>query len=251
LAALAARSIEMRTLLWIAVLLLAGCQQQSAIEDVENIPIPTQVGVAPKPSHNRLGHHLGYISPTLPSQGKPQQVGEIKAPAIGQKVAGVRAQAFPTRLLDLRLLLVSATANEIEFLTWKAELNRLGVPYDTLVATEEAPLTPARLVNADGSGRYQAVLLTTNNLSYDSGGGNFISAFGNDEWTALFAYERDYGVRQVALYGFPSTFPEDYCTRVTGVEAVQGSDYPVRLTPEGADTFSYLKPTAQIPLRVS
>jgi hypothetical protein len=154
-------------------------------------------------------------------------------------------------LLDLRLLLVSATASEIEFLTWKAELNRLGVPYDTLVATEEAPLTPARLVNENGSGRYQAIFLTTNNLAYDGGGGTFVSAFSNDEWTALFAYELDYGVRQVALYGAPTTFPEDYCTRVSGVEAVQGTDYPVRLTQEGADTFSYLKPTAQIPLRFS
>ncbi|MEZ4606930.1 MAG: hypothetical protein R2865_09070 [Deinococcales bacterium] len=26
----------------------------------------------------------------------------------------------------------------------------------------------------------------------------------------MWQYERDYGIRQVALYGFPGTFPEDY-----------------------------------------
>jgi hypothetical protein len=104
---------------------------------------------------------------------------------------------------------------------------------------------------ADGTGRYQAVFLTTNNLVYDSGGGNFVSAFSAAEWATLFQYERDYKVRQVALYGVPDTFPEDYCVRYTGEQAVNNTDLPIRLTSTGAGVFNYLRPDAQIPLRFS
>jgi hypothetical protein len=235
----------------LALLLLGACNNTTGEAAEELIPIPEQEGtpLAHMVNAKPHKHEVKFIQPKLPDLKNIQRIRPISAPPVG--ASSLRAQAIANPRVALRLLLVSATAGETELNTWKGLFDKMGLAYDTFVATAEPDLNPARLIAADGVGRYQAIFLTTNNLSYDSGGGNFISALSNDEWTVLFNYERDYKVRQVALYGAPTTFPEDYCARIVAEQGVEATSYPIRTTTTGASIFRYLKTTAQIPLRFS
>ena len=79
-----------------------------------------------------------------------------------------------------------------------------------MLLSRTAPLTAASLVRTDGVGRYDAILLTNASQLYQDNGG-YVSGLDGNEWNTLWAYERDYGVRQAVLYGSNGTFPEDYC----------------------------------------
>ena len=68
-----------------------------------------------------------------------------------------------------------------------------------LNATTGPTLTAAMLADGD-HGKYQAVFLDVGDLS-DNG----VSAFSNDEWTTLSAYEARFGVRRVAVYTYPTS----------------------------------------------
>mgnify|MGYP001347516077 CR=1 FL=1 len=138
--------------------------------------------------------HLGFI---------PKGTGE--APTL-------RAQAQGDVIVQMQALVISARADaedEPSVGAWLALLEQAGMPYERIVATDpqwNAQTLADFLVTPDGVGRFQAVLLSTNNLVYDAGPGvppanRYPSAFTDDQWKVLFDYERAYGVRQAALYG--------------------------------------------------
>ena len=155
----------------VAFLLFGACNINTGqLGSEEVIPIPEQEGapyahLVGKKSHQ---HQVRYIQPKLPDLKNIQRIKPIVAPPVGP--SSLRQQAIANPRVELRLLLISATASENELSTWKQIFDKLGLPYDTFIATAEPDLTSTRLVGADGVGRYQAVFLTTNNLSYDSGG---------------------------------------------------------------------------------
>ncbi|WP_228122599.1 Agd3-related carbohydrate-binding protein [Saccharothrix syringae] len=149
----------------------------------------------------------------------------------------------------LRPLVIALDATDPGLPTWRAVLDRVGTPYDVLPAMTE-PLTAGRLVRPDGTGRYDAVLLTTNALLHPDGAGGYASALDAAEWQALWAYERAYAVRQVSLYTSWGTFPEDYCLR-PGVEGAVTSPVRLSLADAGAELFDRLRPTARVPLHRS
>lgn len=153
----------------------------------------------------------------------------------------------PTDRVALRQLVVAAGAEDEELATWKVVLDRIGSPYDVLLARTEQ-LTPDRLVRADGTGRYNAVLLASNALLFPDGGGNYTSGFEPGEWQVLWDYERTYGVRQVSLDTSSDPSPEDYCLRASREGAIGAAPTSATLTEAGARIFDYLNPTARIPL---
>lgn len=159
-----------------------------------------------------------------------------------------RAQATPSGRLEMRLLLISPTADNPSLEALTALCDQLGVPCDTLVAAKEA-LDPERLVAPNGDARYQGVFLTDNQLAFERAPGVWESAFSADEWNVLWDFGRDHGVRQVSLYTFPGTFPEDYGVRVAGYKSTDETPYPASLTAAGRTVFSSLKPGAQVPIR--
>ena len=61
-------------------------------------------------------------------------------------------------------------------------------------------------------------------LLYDEGG-SYLTALNVEEWNRLWAYERDYGVRQAALYASYGTWPENYC--LTGFSEGGVGDTPL------------------------
>ena len=82
-------------------------------------------------------------------------------------------------------------------------LNEVGVPYDVLDSSTDV-LTPAAGSRLGDHGFYNGVILTNSELFLPDGTG---SGFNFLEWDVLHAFERDFGVRESVLSGFPATNP--------------------------------------------
>src|SRR5262245_12217145 len=81
-------------------------------------------------------------------------------------------------------------------------LNEVGVPYDVLDSSTQV-LTPGQL-SAGDHGFYNGVILTNSELFLPDGSG---SGFNFLEWQTLHDFERDFGVRESVISGFPATNP--------------------------------------------
>ncbi len=109
----------------------------------------------------------------------------IAEPAPYRGKRGLRAQAVcsPTLVapapgtdtqVRLKLLLVTAASDESGFDSMKTFLGRIGVPFDTLIASSDTLC--AEKLQTGSLGNYQGIILTTNNLAYFDGT-NWASAF--------------------------------------------------------------------------
>lgn len=160
------------------------------------------------------------------------------------------AAAASTRKVAVRALVVALDDSDFGVATWKATLDRVGATYDVL-HTRATPLTNESLVEADGTGKYNAILLTDAMLLYQDESGGFVSGLSPDEWNLLWAYERDFAVRQATLYASYGSWPEDYCLRAGSEGGVGDTPLNVSPTTAGAGVFDYLKSGAQIPITQS
>jgi hypothetical protein len=144
------------------------------------------------------------------------------------------------RPVKMRLLVVSADGKETDLPAIQNYLSEIGVPYDTLIATT-APAVTASTFSDGTTGKYQGIILTTGNLTYSpDGGASWVSAFSTDEWTALWAYEAQYKVRQVTSYTFPYGAPDDYGLNLVTYQDTLATPLTSNLTTAGAGVFSYL-----------
>lgn len=143
--------------------------------------------------------------------------------------------------IDMKLLVISADGNEPVFAGIKSILNQVGVPYDTLIASQ-TPLTAQTLSDGLGAGRYQGILLSTGNLAYEVSPNNWQSALSQAQWQMLWQYEADFRVRQATLYTYPAGAPDNY--GLAPINAVDTSGTPLQgsLTTAGKALFSYLNP---------
>jgi hypothetical protein len=103
------------------------------------------------------------------------------------------------------VLLLGADGQEPAFLAWEAALRREGVPHHALVARLGHPPIDARTLGAGTSrARYQAVIVAVGGLpAFD--GARYVSALTADEWAALADFERDFGIRRITGFAYPST----------------------------------------------
>jgi len=118
-------------------------------------------------------------------------------PAAGAAPAELSLAANVT--VDARVLIITADGTDAAFPAIESALGNLGTPYDVLNATTGPALTAASLAAGD-HGKYQAVFLDVGDLSVHGA-----SAFSNDEWATLAAYEARFGVRRVAAYAYPTS----------------------------------------------
>ncbi|HYN96967.1 MAG TPA: hypothetical protein VES42_24260 [Pilimelia sp.] len=217
---------------------------------------PAHAAAPPKPTGSpprATGLAQVGVPRAQPPKPLPRKAGSVPVKA-GQKARPVppghaRRAAAAAALGDqtrLRALVLAVDADDFGVPTWKSMLDRVGASYDVL-HTRTAALTPETLVAPDGTGRYNAILLTNSMLLYGEGGG-FFTALNVEEWNRLWAYERDYGVRQAALYTSHGTWPENYCLTGSSEGGVGDTPLPVSLTAAGAQIFDYLKADAQIPV---
>jgi hypothetical protein len=161
----------------------------------------------------------------------------------------------PGQRLDVKVLLVTATgeATEAAFTGWKAALDREGMPYDTFVADQRAPLSDADLADyAAGHARYSAVILSSGDLPHTEtnpdGTVSFPSAFSDAEWATLAKFEQTFGIRQISDDTFPT--PTHGLT-ATGALTVPDTATPANLpvatlTDAGKTVFPYLKGSVPI-----
>jgi len=108
------------------------------------------------------------------------------------------------RRIDLCVLLLSADGQEPAFRAWEAALDREGVPYQAIVARRGHPPIDARTLTVDAMrARYQAVIVAAGGLpAFD--GARYVSALTADEWAALADFERDFGIRRITGFAYPS-----------------------------------------------
>jgi len=196
---------------------------------------------------SHVGHRHTFIRGDVarPNAPAPPKLRVVDGP--------LRPAAAPLAVTDrvaLRPLVIALDTADFGLSTWKTVLDRIGTPYDVLTARTEQ-LTAGRLVRSDGTGRYNAVLLTDNALLQPDASGNYVSAFDEAEWQTLWNYERAHRVRQVSLYTSWGTFPEDYCLR-PGIEGgVGASGLEATLTGAGRGLFDRLVPNAAVPITFS
>lgn len=190
-----------------------------------------------RPNVDKLGP-LATLKGTIPIK---------RSTSVATSAAATRAAAADR--VALRALIVAVAPDDWGVATWKSVLDRVGARYDILYSRAQA-LTAADLVRPDGTGAYNAILLTNNSLLYFDGSA-YVSGLDATEWNVLWAYERDYGVRQVSLYTAYGTWPEDYCLRAGTEGGIGDTPIATALTATGANVFDYLKTGVNVPISLS
>ena len=119
--------------------------------------------------------------------------------ALGVLAAGRTAGAVE---LELRVLVVATGSTEDDpgRALIEETLENMGVPFDVLDARSEA-LTADLLAESAERGRYNGIILT----EAEALSANGTTALSAEEIATLHAYERDFGVRESVLTGFPAT----------------------------------------------
>ena len=160
----------------------------------------------------------------------------------------VQTRGIPTGTdtrVQLKLLLITATDTETGYAAMSTFLKRIGIPFDSLIASQEV-LTTERLEAQPGLGNYSGIILTTNNLAFFDGT-NWLSAFDPIEWQILQDFERDYKIRQLTLYAFPDGVNTGL--NYTGFADTTNTALNVTLTAQGKTIFSDLKSDITIGIR--
>ncbi|CAL9359726.1 hypothetical protein [Streptomyces sp. enrichment culture] len=207
-----------------------------ALAVVGIIPLLITLGVAPPGTGRQaaLAENAVPPQPTVPAKQLVPVRGEAPADR----------PARPGEQVALRQLVVATDEKDFGLAAWRSVLDRIGTPYDVLL-TRDDPIDRDALVRDDGTGKYNAILLSNGTLTDASGSSSGVS---QAEWDRLWQYERTYRVRQVSLDASPDGVP---CLRAGSGEPVGERPVDVRLTAEGRQIFDYLAPGAKLPLSES
>ena len=150
------------------------------------------------------------------------------------------------KTLDLKVLVISTgpASTDPGLDLMDDLLNEVGVPYDVLDSSTDV-LTPGQL-SAGDHGFYNGVILTNSELFLPDGTG---SGFNFLEWDVLHAFERDFGVRESVLSGFPATNPGlglDYGM----TDIIAGNDFQgIWQAPAGGtELFEYVNEANPLPI---
>ena len=224
------------------LLLLGGCGNGTppAANAAQNAPQTGEVVSGQDDQH----HELTLIKPALPDGRTLSPLPKLSGPKTPLPLRPLALNAQPD-VVALKVLILSAGSSDPSLDSAKTMLDQAGVPYDVLDPSVSG-LTESNLVAEDGSGKYQGIMLTTGNLSYEASPGVYQSALDWTGWNVLWQYEHDYSVRQLSLYTYPSSWPEDYGLRDAG-NASGSAD--AKLTASGAAVFGDLKSGLSLPIR--
>jgi hypothetical protein len=187
-------------------------------------PDETSAGPLPQPRHRTIPTQQSPIQ-------KPNKAGTIldhlgaALAAVGKAIIPAAEAAVPIgSQVDLKVLVIATDGNENgadpTYSAITAHLDRLGVPYDTLkaaknpnfrtgTASDSCALIAVLYVGATACaptnhGAYYAIILSSSNLPYcPTDGSSCYYSFEWGAWTALAAYERQFGVREANLYTVP------------------------------------------------
>lgn len=164
------------------------------------------------------------------------------------RIPAVQMAAPGGRRIELKLLVVTATGDEPAYLAARSALDRIGAPYDVLIATA-TDLVPDLLSNGVDDCYYRGIVVAVGGLGYfDPGTQQWTSAFSTDEWATLADYERACSARELVWYGWPGTefgleLSSGFTSTDTSTDAVTA-----QVTSAGADVFPYVPARAAIPI---
>ena len=220
-------------------LILAACS---------TTPSPETSGAAVSGGTTTRGgtHAVTLAAPALPDGRALTPLRQLTGtkPVVAAPLRSLAVQN--TAVVALRVLILTASSTDSALSDAQTMLDQAGVPYDVVNPSVPGAFTADTLVAADGTGKYQGVILTTCNLAYEASPGNWQSALDWAGWNLLWQYETDYQARQLSLYTYPSTWPEDYGLRDAGVASATAD--PV-MTTTGRTVFKDLKAGLQLPIR--
>jgi hypothetical protein len=246
--AIVSRFTTRRQLEWLGALLICGglLPQLAGCSELDPTPVecgaePTTRLAQPAPPRPLVGQRRAApVALPAPPSG-PQVPAAVPVPTLRARPA----DAEPPPRLGLRLLVLSSRGEEPAYFASRAALDRLGVPYDVLIAVDQ-PLEPALLRDADGGCRYRGVILTGATLSvWDEDLEQWVSALSPAEWQTLAAYQHACDAREVIWYAYPSAdLGMSVHSHFESNETETGL-----LTADGAALFSYLRADAEIPVR--
>ncbi len=206
---------------------------------------PATQADAPVAGHTHVAPYLS-TSPVVTPTPNLQKLPNFRGPAIHTPARPLSITANPN-LVALKMLVITAGTADPNLDSARAMLGQSGVPFDVLDATT-TPLTEDSLIaGADGSGRYQGVILTNNALLYQTDTGGWDSALSATEWATLWQYERTYHARQLSLYTFPGSWPEDYGLRYVDGSASDHADLSVAAA--GGGVLGDLRAGTSLPVR--
>ncbi len=160
------------------------------------------------------------------------------------RVSTMEMAAPGARRIELKLLLLTATGDEPSYLAVRSALDRIGAPYDVLIATT-TDLASNLLSNGVDDCYYRGVVIAVGGLAYfDTGTQQWTSALSANEWTILADYERACSARELTWYGFPSAdLGLALASGFTSDDAVTA-----RVTSAGAGVFPYVPASTAIPI---
>lgn len=199
-------------------------------------------------------HNLAKGPVGQPSQAPERLARPANTPPLNT-TAGVPGEVVDP--VHMKILVLTATADDLTLPAIKQALDYLGTPYEVMV-TAPVPTDPStnRLASKLSdlpldtaiNGFYQGIILTTGNLTYSPDGSSFFSGLNAAEWASLWAYEAKFSIRQVTWYTFPT---QDYgFTGSPSAIDTTTSPLDVPFTAAGREVFgSYLKTTTPLPIR--
>ncbi|HMF77538.1 MAG TPA: hypothetical protein VK604_17910 [Bryobacteraceae bacterium] len=152
----------------------------------------------------------------------------------------------------MKLLIVAWDANDISYQALTRDLGQIGLPYQAIFVNNLTPdgsgnrLSGVTLVDsATGRGLYQGIIQTDS--SFDVCTDTCTRLLSLADVAKLNNYATQYSVRMVCYYGWPDAAwglqPGD-----SGASYTAANPLNVTLTAAGAAVFSYLAPTATIPV---
>jgi hypothetical protein len=182
------------------------------------------------------------------AQRQPMQAAANSEAGPGPQLANAGANAVDP--IDLKILVIAADGKESDLGATQSFLKQLGVPFETMIATQAPDLTAAKLWDGGVHGYYQGIILTTGNLTYfDATANQWQSAFSAAEWATLWDYEARFKIRQVTDYTYPAGFPDNYGLNLVTFQDTLTTPLQANLTAAGQGVFSDLNPTTPITYR--
>jgi hypothetical protein len=186
------------------------------------------------PSHpDDRANALKFYSKPIPAVVTPQKK--------GKEAAGTHLRDPQT----MKLLVIAVDGTEPSYAAIQAFLDQLGIPFDTFLAAKhyDDPVTFPFPALSDGGvhAYYQAIVLTTGNLSYKG-----VSALSTADWQAMDNFTAAFQVRTLSYYTWPE--PRYGLAYINAVGTTAAAPVSVTIPSTGTSTFSYLKSTASIPV---
>lgn len=165
---------------------------------------------------------------------------------LARDVSGAYPTVSGNRRITQRVLLLGATGAEPAYLAARDALERIGIPYRAVNASQEE-VTAAMLSDGISTCHFSGVIVATSGLAYsDPTSGTWQSALTLEEWQRLSSFEVACSAREIVWYAWPS---EDLGL-AAGAAFDSNAAVNGRLTTVGQTFFRRVKPAAQIPYRL-